>query len=121
MKHAGIICLALLAAGAACAGEPSARDLMVQGVGHFFGVNGKVDNQQAGRLLAEAAEKGDPVAKMWTAVLHFYGGCGIRKDVERARLMADGRHRQIGNRGKVAHAQLLGDQEGVQNLQSGGI
>jgi hypothetical protein len=78
------VCLlpALLAALAARITEEQS-DLQ-QAVAFWTGTSGHIDFEKAHYLLTQAANTGDPVAKMWIAVLMNAGQCDFEKDRSKA-------------------------------------
>ncbi len=53
-------------------------------VGLYTGMTGRIDQGQANKLFTEAADSGNPVARMWKAWLEYHGWCGFKKDKTKA-------------------------------------
>ena len=70
-------------AGAGQSGVPpnKARGILLEAIGFLTGTNEKgVDHAKTKELFLKASEMGNPLAKMWIALLTNQGICGIRED-----------------------------------------
>jgi TPR repeat protein len=66
----------------------SAREKFDRAMALHAGVGGKLDPAEARRLFAEAAQEGDPVARLWMGRLLWQGMLGFPKDRDKAREIA---------------------------------
>ncbi|WP_067620778.1 caspase family protein, partial [Dissulfuribacter thermophilus] len=88
-----------------------ARQIREKAISLYEGTGGRIDHEEAILLFIEAEEKGDPMARMWLAMLYYKGGCGFKINPEKAKILADqaiGQVKKEAGRGDVEAMFLLG-------------
>ena len=108
--------VALLAAAAAMAAPPAGAQprvdaRLVEALGWYTGVAGRVDDPKARALIDQAAGDGDVLARMWVARAYSRGRLGYPRDEVKARsiasLLVDAVRRQAGQ-GAIEAVFLMG-------------
>jgi TPR repeat protein len=64
--------------------------VLQEAVGSCFGTTGKINEEEARMLFIRAAEKDDPLAKMWIAFCQYCGLCSFSKNKAFAKEKAKG-------------------------------
>jgi TPR repeat protein len=91
--------------------QPRVDARLVEAIGWYTGVAGRVDDPKARALIDAAATDGDVLARMWVARAHSRGRLGYPRDEAKARaiatLLVDAVRRQAGQ-GAVEAVFLMG-------------
>jgi len=69
--------------------EATASNVLQQAIGFYIGTAGQVDEEKARMLFFKAAEKDDPLTRMWVARCYHKGRCGFSENEARAKEMAE--------------------------------
>ncbi|MDJ0837066.1 MAG: SEL1-like repeat protein [Acidobacteriota bacterium] len=64
-------------------------DVLARAVSLYIGTDGGVDYAAARPLFRQAADSGDPLARMWLARMFFRGRCGFMEDKKKGLAMAE--------------------------------
>ena len=85
-----VVCLVLLGATAAAVVEaqPRVDARLVEAIGWYTGVAGRVDDLKARALIDAASAGGDVLARMWVARAYSRGRLGYPRDEGKARAIA---------------------------------
>lgn len=81
--------VAMLVAAGLGRAQPRVDARLVEAIGWYTGVAGRVDDPKARGLVDAAAGDGDVLARMWVARAYSRGRLGYPRDEKKARAMAD--------------------------------
>ena len=101
-RRPSVVCLALFAVttGSVATAQPRVDARLVEAIGWYTGVAGRVDDPKARALIDAASADGDVLARMWVARAYSRGRLGYRRDEAKARaialLLVDAVRRQAG-------------------------
>ncbi len=85
----GLAGVSLLAVTHVTAAQPRVDARLVEAIGWYTGVAGRVDDAAARRLVDAAAADGDILSRMWVARAYSRGRLGYPRDDTRARSIAE--------------------------------
>ncbi len=105
------VVLALACAAPVGSAQPRVDPRVVEAIGWYTGVAGRVDDAKARALIDAAATDGDVLARMWVARAYSRGRLGYPRDEAKARaiatLLVDAVRRQAGQ-GSIEAVFLMG-------------
>ncbi len=84
----GLAVLAVATAVSTADGQPRVDARLVEAIGWYTGVAGRVDDPKARALIDAAAADGDVLARMWVARAYSRGRLGYPRDEAKARAIA---------------------------------